>query len=556
MFIIIIYFLPYFLLGENFPIRIHDNADSNIVMAKIALEDGGFFPAPNAITYRIMNGIPISTIDSGINLYLIPFKIFGFYWGYVVNKLIVSLTAFWGMLLLLRSHIVSKEKSNLIYYGVALCFALLPFWSFNLPVAGVPLVLYVFFNRRKGIVKKTDWLLILYYLAYSSLIFTGLFLIVFIGIIGIIDLIRQKKINLHFLYAFIFLIISTILINYLLFYSFFLGEKIPSNRLEKVWMHYGIVQFLKESFIMFVKGDIHTHASSLQTIIILPLSLIALAWMIIKKQFNFLFLFILFFIAATSIFHGMEKWDRYSQIHLFLWNIVPINLRRFFTLHPPLWAVLFAFSLSIVWNKKIWSKILVSIFLVVQVVYCFLNHEFIKNKDYPTFKAFYAENQFKEVKNSINEPLNSFRVASLGLHPAITQFNGFYTLDGFVPSYSLNYRHDFKKIMEKEIEKSPALKLLYSVSSRCYLLSSELGIELLVSNPISRKKNIELNKQGIDNTSVKAISQLDYNYEQFKKMGGKYIISSVPINDSVHLNLKNTFEDEESNWTIYLYYVL
>lgn len=71
----------------------------------------------------------------------------------------------------------------------------------------------------------------------------------------------------------------------------------------------------------------------------------------------------------------------------------------------------------------------------------------------PTFREFYASEQFKEIKEYIGRPQDSYRVASIGLHPSIAQYNGFYTLDTYNNLYPLSYKYEFRKIIEKELEK-------------------------------------------------------------------------------------------------------
>ena len=45
----------------------------------------------------------------------------------------------------------------------------------------------------------------------------------------------------------------------------------------------------------------------------------------------------------------------------------------------------------------------------------------------PSVKEFFAEEQFKEIKEYINGQPEEYRVASIGIHPAIAQYNGFFT---------------------------------------------------------------------------------------------------------------------------------
>ena len=95
--LIFCYFLPFFIFGENSKIRIHDNLDSNLVWVKLLLEKTSFFPAPNTIFNNVMDGISLSSLYPYYNLPVLFFSIFGMYWGYIFNRLLMSILAYIGM---------------------------------------------------------------------------------------------------------------------------------------------------------------------------------------------------------------------------------------------------------------------------------------------------------------------------------------------------------------------------------------------------------------------------------------------------------------------------
>ena len=104
-------------------------------------------------------------------------------------------------------------------------------------------------------------------------------------------------------------------------------------------------------------------------------------------------------------------------------------------------------------------------------------------------------------------------MASIGLHPAIAQYNGFYTLDTYNNFYPLSYKHQFRKIIADELDKNPTLKKYFDEwGGRCYLFVAELG------------KKYDFKKD----SKVK-IHHLQLNTKVFKDIGGKYIFSAVPI---------------------------
>ena len=127
------------------------------------------------------------------------------------------------------------------------------------------------------------------------------------------------------------------------------------------------------------------------------------------------------------------------------------------------------------------------------------------------------------------------------MHPAVSLYNNFYTLDGYCANYPLTYKHEFRKIIAGELSKDYEIKSYFDDwGSRCYAFSAELGRSYLFG------KN-----------SKKKIDHLDYDTSAFKTMGGQYIISALEIDTltNKNYNLCKVFENKQSYWKIYLYKV-
>ena len=125
-FTILLYYLPYFILGENSNILIHDNLDSNVTFVEILLNNDAVFSFPSKVVNQVLNGVPRHIICATYDISLIIFKIFGVYFGYVINKLFVSLIGFWGIFLLLRNFFLTHSNSNnqyisLFHVAIVLC---------------------------------------------------------------------------------------------------------------------------------------------------------------------------------------------------------------------------------------------------------------------------------------------------------------------------------------------------------------------------------------------------------------------------------------------------
>ena len=187
-----------------------------------------------------------------------------------------------------------------------------------------------------------------------------------------------------------------------------------------------------------------------------------------------------------------------------------IDLSRFSFTLPFLWITLFAISLNVISKDSKFGQYLCLLLVGSQIYFNLsMNTEFKNNLKIltnhpisePTFKEFIANDVFNLIKNDIGS--SGFNVASIGMHPSVSQMNGFSTLDSYEPNYLLTYKKKFRKIIEEELDKNDVLKSYFdSWGNRCYLWSSNLGKDWL--------------DNAINKADKAAIKELNINYEAFK----------------------------------------
>ncbi|WP_156032847.1 DUF6044 family protein [Prevotella sp. 10(H)] len=538
--IITIIFLPYVIEGEGIHTPIFDNLDSNVVWAKMVLDEGGLFLPPGETVGQIMDGIPHASVYGTYDISLVWFQLLGSFWGYVFSKYLIALIGFLGMYFLIRKYLLTDGSSSNIALAVAVLFGLLPFWSFSASVAGIPMVVLAFLNIRKGNISWYNWLMLFVYAFYSSAVTTGFFVLLIIGCLFLTDWARKKRFNLYFFLSMVFLCGMYIISHLPLFYSFLYDSDYVSHRVEFQFYGVGLRQVAKDALSLFVDGDAYGHAISLQKYMLIPILFILLL-MIKNRKVNKLYCSILLFLVLTSLFYGFYDWNKTVGLVSELGKILPLDLKRFFWLHPVCWAILLCMALYYIYNEIKWGKHIVSIILLFQFCYVISEQPYFKYRELPSYGEFYAEEQFQDIKSYIGKEPSTYRVISIWLHPAISQYNGFYTVDGFSTSYPLSYKHQFRKIIEKELVKTR--DVFFDIwGSRCYAYSSECG-----ANDFSYDNNLP------------EIQHLDYNYDVLKEMGGEYILSAVNINEgnNPRLRLLKVFDGyKDSHWTIYLYEVL
>lgn len=532
--VLVAYYAPYFILGESSKVAIHDNLDSTVVWAKLILENDQLFTYKNNQVPQLMNGVTKLYYNNDISFLF--FKFFGMYWGYVANKIVMAIVAFFGMYLLLKKYFIPGEQNKIIHYSLGLIFAILPFWSFTLTSAGLPIALYAILNIRNGQKQWYNWVILVLFGFYSILVLSVFFFLVILSFIWLIDYIKTKKANKYFFISILVLTISSIASHFPLFYSFLTPSDTVSHRFEFYNESISFKEAIHSSITLFKNGQYHSYSCQMYMFpaIFLSIFFIRGHWKTYKKMF-----LILLFLIVTSLFYGFINWEHSKFIFDKIMDILPIHLQRIHFLHPMLWFIVFAIALSVFVSNFKFGKIIAILFIFIELCFVFNHHEFRANRSNPSYESFFSEDLFVQVKKSIKKETSDYKVISIGIHPAVTQYNGFYTLDGYNVDYPLSYKHQFRKVIAPELKKSEVLRKHFdNWGCRCYAFSAELGTNSVIGKNFKGK-----------------IKQLDYNFKELRKMGAEYIISAVEINtkNKNDLTLKSIFSNDKSYYKIFLY---
>lgn len=540
MIALVLFVSPLYILGEDAHIRVHDNLDSNLAWYKVLAESGQLRGPIDAVIPQVMNGnLSRNAFGSEFTLIVWLYALFPPMIAYALSQTITRVFAFIGMYVLLKKHFLKEEKWAPITIGTALAFAFTPFWpSGMLSTLGMPLALWAFLNIRQGERSWKNVLVLTLLPFYASIVLGFFFFLSAMGIFWLTDVIRKKAWNWPFLLSIVYMTGIFFIVEYRLVYSFLFDDE-PNSRDEYFHARLTFWHCVRLTFKNFALG--HHHAASMHTLVILPLMFVALFMMLRQKKGKkdkvFLFLFLLnFALSAWYAFWFYKGWlpltERFHVLDTF-------NFARYHFLRPLVIYLLFALTLKIIWSHGPFWRRLVPVFVLAQIMTVSFFNEEILFQDKPTVKQFYAEEQFSAIKEYIGLPQEDYRVASIGLHPAIAQYNGFYTLDSYNNFYPLTYKYQFRKIIEKELEKNKTLRIYFDEwGGRCYLFTDELGKHYMFKKRTKKRlKNLELNT------------------EAFKAMGGSYLFSSVPIDNAEEnlLRLEKVFELKSSVWKIYLY---
>jgi len=526
-------------------VPIHDNLDVTHLLFKILAESGLMFGSNDAQIHNIFNGIPRGILGSEYNVQLWLFYFFGPYPAYAINKAIIHFVAFFGMFRLLTRHLIPPEKEALSI-GVALTFALLPFYSpLGLSVAGLALTLDAFLMIRKGEGKKLDWLVITLMPLYSSLAHVYVFFLFLMGSLWAYDFILKKNANLKFLGSIALMAVVFLGVEYRYIYMLFYNADFASNRNEfeptslNTSVLFGLYDSVKRALNEFSFGLLY--ATGLQTFFIIPATIIG-AFILVDRDIRDRRLWVL--VALVILICGFNGiitseivWplkERFPFLKIY-------RINRAYYLYPLLWMLIFALALKFILENSRKGKQVVCLFLFLQIAYSFFyNDEIQQRHGKPTYRGFYAQELFSEISSYIGKNKQDYRVISIGMHPSIAAYNGFYALDGYSSVYPLKHKHEFRKIIAKELDKNEKNKAYFDkFGGRCYVFADELAYADWL---YTKSRNV-------------VIKSLELNVEPFKKMGGEYILSAVEIKSpgKTSLEFLKVFDDPESAWKVYLY---
>ena len=557
---------PLYIFGTNSLIGIHDTFDSNLIWYKVLAESGLVFAPSDTIVPGFMGGLP--RLSFGSEFYILYWLIagFGLFWGYTINVTIMHIVGFVGMYLLLKKHFLKEDKYHLICLGAAICYGILPFYPpSGLSASGIPLALYAILNFRNNQESWKDWLLIVVIPFYSSIVYSFFFFLTAIGILWLIDVLRDRTLHRKFLTAITVMAGVFVVIEYRLVFSMLFESWFVSHRTDYVLTGLDFIQAVRRSINNFLDG--HYHSPSFHYPVILLV--VGVAFLILLLKFwprldikidnhteTLLRIFSLSIVCVIiSIWYGIMALEALIPIKQNLSILRTFQFDRYYWLQPTIWYILFAVGLTVIYqtlnrihpmNFQL-GKIAIIIILVIQVSLIYptswvtISQQVLGHDDI-TYSQFYAEDQFMQIRDDIGLPQESYNVISIGLHPVIAKYNWFSTLDGYSWNYPLEHKLRFRNIIAFELEKNETLRSYFDGwGNRCYTFVDGLNIASMYTK---------------DNTVT--LNNLQLNVSALYELDCSYVISAVNISNYVSnsLQLANVYDHPESAWRIFLYEVI
>ncbi len=555
--------------GESY-LTVQDNLDLFVAHFQVMSHSDTWFA--HGATVPMLGGISRDCLSGEWNLYNILFAFLPVFPAYMTGyflKIVIGM----GSFVLLAKDIYKEKFAQ--YRGIAwaagLCYGILPlFPAYGIAFASIPLAVLILRKIYFGEGKLWYAALFVYpFLSYFS--YFGFFILAYLVCAVIILSVRDKKFCGRLLAALFVLAAGYVCFEYRLFGQMLFSD-VPTIRETMVESDLGFGQIVKEIWGAFVQPVFH--AASDHAYFVLPLCAAVLVWqavLAVRKQkgaaadgdrkeaqkfHKSALLWVLLLIVFNCLIYGIYFWGDFRR--LFETVVPPLKgfqFNRTVFFNPFLWYAAFFLALKFLYDRGrlFWRRmanLLACVGVAVIVVTPAVYNEFyytvyhqlyraVKHTDVNmlNFREYFSEELMEEIKADID--YDGEYAAGYGLNPAVLQYSGIATLDGYLGFYPQSYKEDFTRLILPSYERVPEWQTYYGEwGARAYLFA---GSGESIYNPY-RNQPLEDRHLYLDS-------------EQFVKMGGKYLFSRYELDNAEELgfSLRGVYGAESSPYTIYLY---
>ncbi len=558
--------------GESSYIAVHDNLDLFVAQLQMLKNTGTFFS--HGVDVPFLGGVTRDNLPSELSLYTVLYMIFPSFTAYVAGYLLKVGIAIWGVWLLAKDwYGESFGEYRPIVALMGFAYGLLNmFPAFGIPFASVPLALFLLRRiYRQPSVKLYAALFAYPFLSYFS--YFGFFILAYLAVAVLWLWARDKKLPWALAGALFVLAAGYMVFEYRLFGVMLFGgvETIRATMVETdltareiaaqsvdVWMH-GMfhAESVHDRFIWWVCMFYFLYRNNRY--------IAKQEW---KQMFHDVYNLLMLVLVFNSAVYGIYQWGAFRGLVETVFPFLKgfqFNRTVFFS--PFLWYASFflvlqrmyaaagrgaekgGFRFAFSFLKPAangMALLAVAVVLLTPVRYNDLLAtcknkalELLKGKvsDEMSYGEFYSGALFGLLKEDIG--YNGEWSAAYGLHPAVLEYNGIATLDGYLGFYPQQYKEDFRRIIAPALERVEASRIYYDDwGARAYLYS---GTEASV---VSGFKSF-----------VPADRDIYMDVQAFGEMGGRYLFSRFELTNAEEAGLRfiKAYGTGESPYMVYLY---
>lgn len=554
--------LVFLIFRENSYIQVHDNMDLFVAHLQILKNTDTFFAQD--VSLPMLGGVSRDTFGSEFSLYNILYYLLPNFWAYMTGYALKIGIGIFSFCLLAKDVYGEKyaEYRPLILV-CAVAFGMIPvFPAYGIAFTSVPLIVWLL-RRIYHTPSKWLYLGVFLYPLVSYFSYHGFFILAYIVCAVIILWIKDRKFPKGIALSCVVLALGYVVFEYRLFKEMLFSD-VVTIRSTMVETKYTLAENIQSAYDIFCNAMFHAQDSHYYVVLraaVIGLVLINVGYIrrkegkkILSDSCNLIFLFLIF----NTVIYGVYYWEAFRNL---VFTLVPqltgFQFNRTIYFNPFLWYVLLFLLMKRLYDAKksilryLANVIVVAAALVVMFTpqmyndfyrTCYYHaYAIIKQKEVNdlNYREFYSEELFDKIKEDIG--YNQEWSAAYGMHPAVLQYNGIATLDGYLGLYEQEYKEAFREVIAPALETAEWNRNYFDTwAARTYLVSAS------DENTYAPYKNLELQDK-----------RLMINTDAYKGLGGRYIFSRVLIENQAELGLelRGTYTDDSSPYTIYLYEV-
>ena len=549
--------------GERSYIGVHDNMDLFLAQFQMLKNTDSFWK--HGVDVPFLGGVSRDDLPSELSLYSVLYMLFPTYAAYVLGLLGKILLGMFSFRLLAAELFPKKYMLyRPVIYMTGFAYGILWFFpAFGFAFASIPLCVWLFVKIYRGQGKRWyGWYAALFaYPLVSYFSYHGIFLLGYLVLAILWLSIRDRKPAWRLITALFVLALGFVVCEYRLFGQMLFGDEV-TIRSSIVNASLSAPEILQEIWLVFREGIFH--ADSVHGKVVLPVCAVYFlinnglyVWRrqwkrIYRDPFNLLMVFILF----NCVVYGLYDLEPFrSLVEKLIPPLEGWQFNRTIFFNPLLWYGALFLILIRLYDAGVWQMWLANGIVCVAVLTIILTparyndlYNTCYNRAYEyfhgvevdelTYEQFYAAELFAEIKEDIG--YQGEWSAAYGFHPAVLEYNGIATLDGYLGFYSQQYKEDFRKIIAPALERMEATRIYYDDwGARAYLYS---GTDLSIVN------------------ATKTVYATDYDIYMdaaaFRELGGRYLFSRLKLTNAEEtgLTLLGEYTAADGSMTIYVYY--
>ena len=545
---------------EESYIRVHDNLDLFVTQLQMMKNTDTFFS--HDVLLPMLGGISRNNFGSEFSLYNILYYFLPAFWAYIIGyglKIIIGIFSFCLLAKDIYGEKYDRYRPIILLLGTA--YGLIPvFPAYGIAFTSVPIIVYLL---RRIYIKADKWLYlgVFLYPLLSYFSYFGIFLLAYIVCAIVILWIRDKKFPKGIAISLFILAAGYIVFEHRLFKEMLLSDVI-TIRGTMVNPSLSFTENVKYVWDVFCRTNFHEQDSHMY--LVLPVCMIGVILVNIgyvrRKEYRKILTdscnLCLLIIVINCIIYGFYFWKEFRDlVETLIPQLTGFQFSRFTFFNPFLWySLLFLLIRRLYDYRKKWAKGLANIIAAAAILIvmfvpqmyndfyytCYYNaYSIIKQKPVNdlNYEEYYSQELFEYIKEEIG--YDGEWSAAYGMNPAILQYNGIATVDGYLGMYSQEYKEAFRKVIAPALETAEGNRAYFDDwGARAYLFSG--------SDENTYVPYRELNLQDFE---------LKIDPDAYRAIGGQYIFSRIEISnkEELGLSLKGTYSHETSPYTIYLY---